>query len=66
VLIGASWQRCRVHLLRNLLAHVPHGDAEMVAAYVRTIFAQPDAAAARTQLASVAATLGERYPKADV
>ena len=42
VLIGASWQRCRVHFLRNLLALVPKGHAEMVAAAVRTIFAQPD------------------------
>ena len=38
-LIGATWQRCRVHTMRNLLAHVPKGHAEMVAATVRTIFA---------------------------
>ena len=37
---GSGWQRCRVHLLRNILAHVPRGQAEMVAAFVRTIFAQ--------------------------
>ena len=36
---GSAWQRCRVHLLRNILAHVPRGQAEMVAAFVRTIFA---------------------------
>jgi transposase-like protein len=41
VLIGASWQRCRVHFLRNVLAQVPKGHAEMVAAAVRTVFAQP-------------------------
>ena len=39
---GAAWQRCRVHFLRNVLASVPKGNAEMVAAAVRTIFAQPD------------------------
>lgn len=43
VLIGASWQRCRVHFLRNVLAQVPKGSQEMVAAAIRTIFAQPDA-----------------------
>jgi hypothetical protein len=43
VLLGAAWQRCRVHFLRNVLAQVPKGSAEMVAAAVRTIFAQPKA-----------------------
>src|SRR6185503_6241718 len=48
VLLGAAWQRCRVHFLRNVLAQVPKGSAEMVAAAIRTIFAQPDAAHVRT------------------
>src|SRR3954452_9789526 len=43
VLLGAAWQRCRVHFLRNVLAAVPKGSAEMVAAAIRTIFAQPKA-----------------------
>ena len=64
VLVGSTWQRCRVHFLRNLLAHVPAGDAEMVAAYVRTIFAAPDAPSARTQLGTVTDALADRYPKA--
>ena len=34
---GSAWRRCRVHLLRNVLAHVPLGQAEMVAAFVDTI-----------------------------
>jgi putative transposase len=51
ILIGASWQRCRVHFLRiNVLAQVPTGSAEMVAAGVRTIFAQPDAEHDREQM----------------
>jgi putative transposase len=37
---GSAWQRCRVHLLRNVLAHISRGQAEVVAAFVRTIFAQ--------------------------
>jgi putative transposase len=47
VLLGASWQRCRVHFMRNLLARVPRGNSGMVAAAVRTVFAQPDAATGR-------------------
>ena len=61
---GASWQRCRVHCLRNLLAHVPQGDKAMVAAAVRTIFAQPDRHAAGQQLQEVVKALEGRWPKA--
>ena len=54
VLSGATWQRCRVHFMRNLLATVPKGAREAIAAIVRTIFAQPDHATAMTQLRKVA------------
>jgi putative transposase len=64
VFTGASWQRCRVHLMRNLLAKVPRASAEMVAATVRTVFAQPDAASTRAHLRAVADTLRERFPLA--
>ena len=43
-MLGTTWQRCRVHLARNVLAKVPKGSADMVAAAMRTIYAQPDAA----------------------
>jgi transposase-like protein len=46
VLSGSTWQRCRVHVMRNLLATVPQGTREAIAAIVRTIFAQPDPASA--------------------
>jgi putative transposase len=59
---GAAWQRCRVHFMRNLLARVPKGHAEMVAATIRTIFAQPDPQATRDQLRLVADMLRERHP----
>ncbi|MGH8867695.1 MAG: IS256 family transposase [Actinomycetes bacterium] len=65
VLLGCSWQRCRVHFLRNLLAQVPKGSAEMVAAAVRTIFAQPDAAHVREQLEVIATMLGRQFPKVE-
>jgi putative transposase len=62
VMIGAGWQRCRVHFMRNVLARVPKGSAEMVAAAIRTIFAQPDAEAVHEQLASIADKLGRQFP----
>jgi transposase-like protein len=62
VFLGAGWQRCRVHFMRNLLARVPKNAQAMVAATVRTIFDQPDRAAAEAQLLQVVEALGERFP----
>jgi putative transposase len=62
VMLGATWQRCRVHFLRNVLAKVPKGSSEMVAAAVRTIFAQPDATAVADQLDTIATKLGRQFP----
>ena len=59
---GASWQRCRVHFMRNLLARVHKHQREMVAATIRTIFAQPDPASTRDQLRLVADMLRDRHP----
>ena len=64
VLAGVSWQRCRVHFMRNLLAHVPRGDKSIVAAALRTIFAQPGRQAAAVQLAEVVQAMQRRWPKA--
>jgi putative transposase len=64
VFAGASWQRCKVHLARNILATVNHAHKDMVAATVRTIHAQPDAEATRAQLHAVVAMLQDRFPKA--
>jgi transposase-like protein len=36
---ASTWQRCRVHLMRNILSNVPREQAEMIAALVRTILA---------------------------
>ncbi len=60
---GASWQRCRVHFVRNALALVPKSAAQMVAATIRTVFAQPDAAGAREQWRRVRDSLAERFPR---
>lgn len=64
VLPGATWQRCRVHFMRNLLALVPKAAQQAVAAFVRTIFAQPDHASAMAQLHQVAEGLRGRFPQA--
>ncbi len=60
VLLGSAGQRCRVHCLRNVLAQMPKGSAEMVAAGIRTIFAQPDAAHVHEQLGVIAGMLGRQ------
>ena len=55
--------RCRVHFIRNVLAHVAKGETEMVAAVFRTIFAQPDLGSMGKQWDKVAAELSARYLK---
>ena len=61
-LLGAAWQRCRVHFTRNAQALVPRGAAGMVASAIRSIFEQPDEHAASEQLRRVADGLAARFP----
>ena len=61
--ISASWQRCRVHFMRNVLVHAPAGQRRVVSALVATIFAQTTERAARDQWRTVADQLRERFPK---
>lgn len=63
VLQGASWQRCRVHFVRNALGLVPKSAAQMVAATIRTVFVQPDAATAREHWRRVSDSFRARFPK---
>ena len=60
---GATWQRCRVHFMRNALAHVPRAQNTVVAAAIRQVFVQPDHAGATTAWRHVANQLRERWPK---
>jgi putative transposase len=62
VFVGAAWQRCRVHFMRNVLSKVPKASGEMVAAAVRTVFAQPDATHVRRQLDEVVRMLEPKFP----
>lgn len=61
VLAGASWQRCRVHFIANALALVPKAASQMVAATIRTVFAQPDSLSAREQWRRVADSFRPRF-----
>lgn len=61
--LGATWQRCRVHFMRDVLAHVHKRHQPMVAAAIRTAFAQQDEAGARSQWRDTADSLRERFPR---
>jgi putative transposase len=64
ILHEATWQRCRVHFMRNLLSTVPKGAQDAVAAIVRTVFSQPDHQSAMKQLHEVARMLHPKFPQA--
>jgi len=59
----ATWQRCRVHFMRNALAHAGKGQRQMVLALINTVFAQETAEAAHEQWRTVADQLREKFPK---
>lgn len=60
---NATWQRCRVHFMRNVLAHAGKSGRRVVSAFVATAFAQDDAAAATDQWRRVADQLRPKLPK---
>ncbi len=59
---GAAWQRCRVHFMRNALAKVTKQHTELVAATIRTIFAQPKPDEVRAHVEVVADMLHGQFP----
>lgn len=59
----ATWQRCRVHFMRNALAYAGKGQRQMVLALINTVFAQETAEAASAQWRIVSDQLRERFPK---
>ena len=61
--LHASWQRCRVHFMRNVLAHAGKQGRRVVAAFIATAFAQEDAQTARAQWRQVADQLRPKVPK---
>jgi putative transposase len=61
--LHASWQRCRVHFMRNVLAHAGKQGRRVVAAFITTAFAQEDAEMARAQWRQVADQLRPKVAK---
>ena len=61
--LGATWQRCRVHFMRNAMAHAGKTRRRVVSAWIGTAFAQDDADAARKQWRQVADQLRPRVSK---
>jgi putative transposase len=64
VMQGATWQRCKVHLARNVLAKVPKASQDMVAAAMRTIYAQPDTARVQHQFTEMVTMLERQFADA--
>ena len=61
--VGATWQRCRVHFMRNALAHVPKGQTTVVAAAIRQFFLQLDPGLGLQSWRHVADQLRPRWSK---
>jgi putative transposase len=61
--LHATWQRCRVHFMRNVLAYAGKNGRRVVSAFITTAFAQNDPNAARTQWRMVADQLRPKLPK---
>jgi transposase-like protein len=61
--LHASWQRCRVHFMRNVLAHAGRQGRRVVSAFIGTAFAQDDAKSAKAQWRRVADQLRPKLPK---
>lgn len=61
--VGATWQRCRVHFMRNALAHVQRRQHQMVSAVIRTASVQEDQTQPRGQWRETAEKLRGRFPK---
>jgi putative transposase len=61
--LGATWQRCRVHTMRNLLARVPKAQQSRVATMIREVFVQPTEEKARELWRAIAASAHNSLPK---
>jgi putative transposase len=62
-ILHSTWQRCRVHFMRNALAHAGRNGRRVVSAFIATAFAQDDAEAAKQQWRRVADQLRSKLPK---
>ena len=61
---GASWQRCKVHFMRNILAHIPQKEKESFAVQLKEIWLAPSVQLARQRAKQLSEQYGKRFPKA--
>jgi len=61
--LNATWQRCRVHFIRNALAHAGKSGRRVVSAFIATAFAQETPQAASAQWRNVADQVRPKVPK---
>ena len=62
--IGTSWQRCKVHFMRNILAYVGHRHKDNFAKQLKHIWLQPDEKQARSYAQSFMESYEEQFPEA--
>lgn len=62
--LGASWQRCKVHFMRNILAKVSQKDKRVFAGHLKQIWLQPDRKSAIMYAQQIVEQYGEKYPEA--
>lgn len=61
---GSTWQRCKVHFMRNILAHIPHREKESFAATLKQIWLAPSSSEARKRADDLIQVYGKRFPEA--
>jgi putative transposase len=62
--LGSSWQRCKVHFMRNILVHIPHKEKESFAAKLKQIWYQPDQECAKQYAHLIIQEYQDRFPQA--
>ena len=62
--LGSQWQRCKVHFMRNLLAHIPHREKKRFAERLKQIWLQPDLESARRFASFLVEEYEDRFPEA--
>jgi transposase-like protein len=62
--VGCSWQRCKVHFMRNILAHVPAKGKAVFAEKLKQIWLQPDKESAKLYANSLMDAYESQYPDA--
>lgn len=62
--VGSSWQRCKVHFMRNILAHIPAKQKKSFATKLKQIWLQPDYKSAKRYASMVMDEYESKYPEA--